>query len=123
MHHTISSVISSLLILIIFSGCATSGPSRNDDAVTYRTRTAAYQLVVTEKQRSNQCAERTLRFEARNGLHSRPHVNRAIAKDRDCDMTIDRVRIPRNPDRRMFKLQRTQIKRDFRAAYYKALVR
>jgi len=118
-------------ILLIFSGCRASGPVTNDESITasdesssmtYRSRTAAYQLVVTEEQRAGQCAERLLQFEARGGLHSRPHVNRATAEDRDCDMTIDHVRIPRNPDRRMFRLQRTQIKRDFRRAYYKALM-
>jgi hypothetical protein len=121
-------VITSILFLL--SGCRASSPVASDgsdkpsierSAATYQARTAAYQLVVTEEQRADQCAERTLRFEARGGLHSRPNVNRAIARDRDCDMTIDHIRIPRNPDRRMFRLQRTQIKRDFQRAYYKAL--
>lgn len=119
MHRTVS-VLS--FVIITFSGCAASVPSTSNTQATYQARTAAYQLIVTEELRSDQCIKRTLRFEARGGLHSRPHVNRAIAKDRDCDMTIDRVRIPRNPDRRMFKLQRMQIRRDFRKAYYKAMM-
>lgn len=94
-----------------------------DRAVTYTTRTSAYHLRVVELYENETCHERELYYNARGGLHSRPHLSEAHAVDRDCDLQIDRVRITKTSDERMYRLFQSQIRRDFRKAYYKALTR
>lgn len=92
-------------------------------AASYSTRTSAYHLRVVELHENQTCHERSLYYKARGGLHSRPHLSEAHAIDQDCDMQIDRVRITKTSDERMYRLFQPQIRRDFRKAYYKALTR
>jgi hypothetical protein len=65
---------------------------------------------------------RLLYFDARGGLHARPHVEEAHAEDSDCDMRIDDVRLTRTSDRRAWTRNRGYISRDLEEAYYSALM-
>lgn len=92
-------------------------------AATYTAQTSAYHLRVVEAHHDGTCAKRVLYYDARSGLHARPNVSEAHAVDQDCDMQIDRVRLTRASDARMYRLFQLQIRRDLQAAYYKALTR
>jgi hypothetical protein len=118
-----------VLLALLLSGCsvwdyvATDTTGRTASG-TFTTTTSAYTVTVVEETSSAmQCMRRLLYFDARGGLHSRPHVEEAHAEDSDCDMRIDDVRLTRASDQRAWTRNRGYINRDLEAAYYSALTR
>jgi len=119
--------LTTLFLVFVLSGCgvwhyiATDTTGRNPSGA-YTAETSAYGLtVVEERTTQHSCIKRLLYFDARGGLHSRPHVEEAHAEDRDCDMRIDNVRLTRASDQRAWTRNRGSIMHDFEEAYYKAV--
>jgi hypothetical protein len=116
-----------VLLIFLLSGCsvwnyvATDTTGRSASS-TFTATTSAYSVTVVEEASSpGSCMRRLLYFDARGGLHSRPHVEEAHAEDSDCDMRIDNVRLTRASDRRAWTRNRGYINRDLEKAYYNAL--
>ena len=119
--------LSIVLFAVLWSGCtvwsyvATDTTGRNASGV-FTATTSAYRVMVVEETSSvMSCIRRVLYFDARGGLHSRPHVEEAHAEDSDCDMRIDDVRLTRVSDRRAWARNRGYISSDLEKAYYRAL--
>jgi hypothetical protein len=117
-----------VLLVLLLSGCsvwhyvATDTTGRTASG-TFTATTSAYRVTVVEEASSAMhCMRRLLYFDARGGLHARPHVEEAHAEDSDCDMRIDDVRLTRTSDRRAWTRNRGYISRDLEEAYYSALM-
>jgi hypothetical protein len=127
-NHPLLSLCVLAALALFLSGCSVwhyvaTDTAGRAQAVTYTAQTSAYHLRVVATHHDGTCAKRVLYYDARSGLHTRPNVSEAHAVDRDCDMLIDRVRLTRASDARMYRLFQWQIRRDLQAAYHKALTR